>query len=55
MDSNIIFNQLKEYWFNKQCDDNFQNILNDSSLGVYEKESKCLDYLRDIFSNFKRK
>jgi hypothetical protein len=51
-DSGIIFNQLKEYWFNKKCQDEFDNILNDNTLNSYEREIKCMDYLQNTFDSF---
>lgn len=50
--SEIIFNQLKEYWFNNKCQDEFDIILNDSTLNSYEREIKCMDYLQDKFYSF---
>lgn len=53
-DSQIIFNQLKEYWFNKKCQDEFDRILNNDTLNSYEREVKCMDYLQNTFDSFSK-
>lgn len=55
MDSNTVFAQLKEYWFNNQCDNKFYSILDDKDLSAIEKEVKSLDYIRDTFKDFAEK
>jgi hypothetical protein len=52
--SEIIFNKLKEYWFNNKCQDKFDLILNDNTLNSYEREIKCMDYLQNTFENFSK-
>ena len=50
--SEIIFNKLKEYWFNNKNQNDFELILNDSNLNSYEIEIKCMEYLQKSFANF---
>lgn len=55
MNVNLIFGQLKEFWFNNKCEDEFQKILNDETINIGEREIKSLDYVRDTFKNFTEK
>lgn len=55
MNTNLIFGQLKEFWFNEKCEDQFQTILTDNGLNTEEREIKSLDYVRDVFKNFAEK
>lgn len=52
MESNEIFNKLRQHWFLKNCEDEFSTILGDDTLSEEEKEIKSLDFLRDTFYSF---